>query len=143
MTHFPALKICHWARLLALERERKEQEDALNDIFSGLENEAELNQEAKSQHVTSEVARYGAIYKQLIQNRIIKDDYLVGRSCNLNIKLLPTGTDGIVKGVTVLSGDSRLCKAAKNAVYQVGNFPMPKDRVIVDKIRDINLKVDY
>ncbi|WP_104025708.1 cell envelope integrity protein TolA [Vibrio hyugaensis] len=125
------------------ERERKEQEAALDDIFAGLESESELNQVAKNQHVDSEVGRYAAIYKQLIESRIIKDDYLVGKSCRLNIKLVPTGTDGVVSGVSVISGDARLCGAAKSAVNQVGNFPMPKDRAIIDKIRDINLTVDY
>lgn len=130
-------------RLERLERERKEQEAALDDIFAGLESESELNQEAKNQHVNSEADRYGAIYKQLIESRIIKDDYLVGKSCRLNIKLVPTGTDGVVSSVSIISGDARLCSAAKSAVNQVGNFPMPKDRAIIDKIRDVNLTVDY
>ncbi|EPZ5418823.1 cell envelope integrity protein TolA [Vibrio parahaemolyticus] len=125
------------------ERERKAQEAALDDIFAGLESESEQNQQAKNQHVQSEVDRYGAIYKQLIESRIIKDDYLVGKSCRLNVKLVPTGTDGIVSNVTVLNGDSRLCSAAKSAVAQVGNFPMPKDRDVIDKVRDINLTVEY
>ncbi|EHH1280474.1 cell envelope integrity protein TolA [Vibrio parahaemolyticus] len=127
----------------AAERERKAQEAALDDIFAGLESESEQNQQAKNQHVQSEVDRYGAIYKQLIESRIIKDDYLVGKSCRLNVKLVPTGTDGIVSNVTVLNGDSRLCSAAKSAVAQVGNFPMPKDRDVIDKVRDINLTVEY
>ncbi|NVJ54738.1 MAG: cell envelope integrity protein TolA, partial [Vibrionaceae bacterium] len=125
------------------EREKREQEAALNDIFAGLESESELNELAKNQHVESEVGRYAAIYKQLIEGRIRKDDYLVGKSCRLNIKLVPTGTDGVVSSVSVLSGDARLCNAAKSAVTQVGNFPMPNDRAIVDKIRDINLQVEY
>ncbi|ELE7612019.1 cell envelope integrity protein TolA [Vibrio vulnificus] len=130
-------------RLERLERERKEQEAALNDIFAGLENESSQNSAARSQHVLDEKNRYGAIYTQLIQQRLLKDEYLLGKSCKVNIKLIPTGVDAIVNSVSILEGDTRVCNAAKSAILQVGSFPMPADDAVRQELRNINLTVDF
>ncbi|KFK47914.1 biopolymer transporter TolR, partial [Vibrio vulnificus] len=126
-----------------LERERKEQEAALNDIFAGLETESSQNSAARSQHVLDEKNRYGAIYTQLIQQRLLKDEYLLGKSCKVNIKLIPTGVDAIVNSVSILEGDTRVCNAAKSAILQVGSFPMPADDAVRQELRNINLTVDF
>ncbi|MCA0936882.1 cell envelope integrity protein TolA [Vibrio alginolyticus] len=123
------------------ERERKEQEAALDDIFAGLESEASANQQAQGKFVADEVSRYSAIYTQLIQSRLLKDDYLLGKECRVNIKLIPTGTDMIVSSVNVLSGDSRVCAAAKSAIAQVSSFPMSTDSTVNNRLKDINLTV--
>lgn len=130
-------------RLERIERERKEKEAALNDIFAGLETESSQNSAARSQHVADEKSRYGAIYTQLIQQRLIKDEYLLGKSCRVNIKLIPTGVDGIVNSVSILEGDTRVCNAAKSAILQVGTFPMPADDAVRQELRNINLTVDF
>ncbi|TOA24025.1 cell envelope integrity protein TolA [Vibrio parahaemolyticus] len=124
-----------------LERERKEQEAALDDIFAGLESEASANQQAQGKFVADEVSRYSSIYIQLIQSRLLKDDYLLGKECRVNIKLIPTGTDMIVSSVNVLSGDSRVCVAAKSAIAQVPSFPMSTDSTVNQRLKDINLTV--
>lgn len=129
------------ARLERLERERKEQEAALDDIFAGLESEASANQQAQGKFVADEVSRYSSIYIQLIQSRLLKDDYLLGKECRVNIKLIPTGTDMIVSSVNVLSGDSRVCAAAKSAIAQVPSFPMSTDSTVNQRLKDINLTV--
>ncbi|HHG3112842.1 cell envelope integrity protein TolA [Vibrio parahaemolyticus] len=128
-------------RLERLERERKEQEAALDDIFAGLESEASANQQAQGKFVADEVSRYSSIYIQLIQSRLLKDDYLLGKECRVNIKLIPTGTDMIVSSVNVLSGDSRVCAAAKSAIAQVPSFPMSTDSTVNQRLKDINLTV--
>ncbi|EGQ8604529.1 cell envelope integrity protein TolA [Vibrio parahaemolyticus] len=128
-------------RLKRLERERKEQEAALDDIFAGLESEASANQQAQGKFVADEVSRYSSIYIQLIQSRLLKDDYLLGKECRVNIKLIPTGTDMIVSSVNVLSGDSRVCAAAKSAIAQVPSFPMSTDSTVNQRLKDINLTV--
>ncbi|EPM7947763.1 TPA: cell envelope integrity protein TolA [Vibrio parahaemolyticus] len=128
-------------RLERLERERKEQEAALDDIFAGLESEASANQQAQGKFVADEVSRYSSIYIQLIQSRLRKDDYLLGKECRVNIKLIPTGTDMIVSSVNVLSGDSRVCAAAKSAIAQVPSFPMSTDSTVNQRLKDINLTV--
>lgn len=124
-----------------LERERKEQEAALDDIFAGLESEASANQQAQGKFVADEVSRYSSIYIQLIQSRLLKDDYLLGKECKVNIKLIPTGTDMIVSSVNVLSGDSRVCAAAKSAIAQIPSFPMSTDSTVNQRLKDINLTV--
>ncbi|HCG8620816.1 TPA: cell envelope integrity protein TolA [Vibrio parahaemolyticus] len=128
-------------RLERLERERKEQEAVLDDIFAGLESEASANQQAQGKFVADEVSRYSSIYIQLIQSRLLKDDYLLGKECRVNIKLIPTGTDMIVSSVNVLSGDSRVCAAAKSAIAQVPSFPMSTDSTVNQRLKDINLTV--
>ena len=123
------------------ERERKEQEAALDDIFAGLESETSANQQAQGQFVADEVSRYSSIYTQLIQSKLLKDDYLLGKECRVNIKLIPTGADMIVSSVNVLSGDSRVCAAAKSAIAQVPSFPISTDSTVNQRLKDINLTV--
>ncbi|MED5506084.1 MAG: cell envelope integrity protein TolA [Pseudomonadota bacterium] len=129
-------------RLERIERERKEQEAALDDIFAGLESESSANQQAQGQFVADEVSRYSSIYTQLIQSKLLKDDYLLGKECRVNIKLIPTGADMIVSSVSVLSGDSRVCAAAKSAIAQVPSFPMSTDSTVNQRLKDINLTVE-
>ncbi len=129
-------------RLKRLERERKEQEAALNDIFAGLDAEAAQNSSAQQQFTRSEVDRYGEIYKQRIQSNLRVEESFSGKSCRINLKLLPTGKDAIVSSVKVLGGDSQLCAATQRAVAQVASFPLPGDQGIVNKLRDINLTVE-
>lgn len=128
-------------RLKQLERERKEQEAALGDIFAGLEEEAAQNSSAKQQFVASETDRFAAIYTQLIQNKLLVEDSYRGKSCKVNLKLIPAGNSAILSSVKVLSGDARLCAASKSAVTQVGTFPLPADKDVASKLRDINLTV--
>ncbi|MFV8432768.1 cell envelope integrity protein TolA [Vibrio owensii] len=128
-------------RLERLERERKEQEAALDDIFAGLESEASQNSAARNQFIDDELSRMSSIYTQNIQQRLIKDDYLLGKECRVNIKLIPTGTDMMVVGVTILDGDARVCAAAKSAIAQVGTFPKSSEEAVNEKLKDINLTV--
>ncbi len=128
-------------RLERLERERKEQEAALDDIFAGLESEANQNSAARNQFIDDELSRMSSIYTQNIQQRLIKDDYLLGKECRVNIKLIPTGTDMMVAGVTILDGDARVCAAAKSAIAQVGTFPKSSEEAVNEKLKDINLTV--
>ncbi|MCW8333956.1 cell envelope integrity protein TolA [Vibrio paucivorans] len=129
-------------RLERLERERKEQEAALNDIFAGLESEAAQNSSARAQYVSNETDRYGAIYTQLIQQNLLIEDSFRGKSCRVNLRLIPTGAGAIVGELNILDGDNRLCAAAKRAVAQVGTFPLPKDEPdVVEKLKNINLTV--
>lgn len=125
------------------ERERKEQEAALNNIFAGLETESQNNSAARSQHVTSEAQRWGAIYTQLIQQNLLLEDSFKGKQCRVNLRLIPTGTGAIVGDLRILDGDSRLCAATKRAVAQVGTFPLPKkdESDVIEKLKNINLTV--
>ncbi|WP_146450042.1 cell envelope integrity protein TolA [Vibrio kanaloae] len=123
------------------EKERKQQEAALNDIFEGLETEATQNSSARQQFISDEAQRYGAIYTQLIQQNLLLEDSYRGRSCRVNLKLIPTGSNAILGSLSILDGDSRLCAATKRAVAQVQSYPLPKDPDIVTSLKDINLTV--
>ncbi|PMM35715.1 cell envelope integrity protein TolA, partial [Vibrio lentus] len=123
------------------EKERKQQEAALNDIFAGLETESTQNSSAKQQFISDEAQRYGAIYTQLIQQNLLLEDSYRGRSCRVNLKLIPTGSNAILGSLSILDGDSRLCAATKRAVAQVQYYPLPKDPDIVKSLKDINLTV--
>lgn len=131
------------ARLQQLEKERKEKEAALNDIFSGLQDETAENQQARSRYVSNEIASQGAIYKQLIENKLLKDRYLLGKSCRVNIRLIPTSTGLLVSNVAVISGDAMVCNAAKSAIAQVGEFPKHRDDAVNQELKNINLTVDF
>ena len=123
------------------EKERKLQEAALNDIFAGLETESSQNTSARQQFVSSEADRYGAIYTQLIQQNLLLEDSFRGKSCKVNLKLIPTGTTAILGNLSILDGDSRLCAATKRAVAQVKSYPLPKDPDVVNSLKNINLTV--
>lgn len=120
------------------KRQQQEQEAALNDLFSGLESEASQRQSARGQFVDDEVARYGAIFTQMIQQRLIVDDGLSGQECVVNMRLSPTG---LLLNVEQKAGNSRLCRATKTAIASVSQFPMPDDGDIIAKLRDIELTV--
>ncbi|MEZ8288955.1 cell envelope integrity protein TolA [Vibrio sp. 10N.237.312.B06] len=123
------------------QRIAKEKEAALNDIFAGLETEATQNSSARQQFISDEAQHYGAIYTQLIQQNLLLEDSYRGRSCRVNLKLIPTGSNAILGRLSILDGDSRLCAATKRAVAQVQSYPLPKDPDIIKSLKDINLTV--
>ncbi|OBT15964.1 protein TolA [Vibrio sp. UCD-FRSSP16_10] len=129
------------ARLVQLERERKEKEAALNDIFSGLEAEAQNNSTARSRAITDEVSRMGEVYKQMIQRELLLEDSYKGKNCRVNLRLLKAGSTFIVSDLKTLSGDNGLCRATKLAVSKVASFPLPKDEAAIEKLKNINLTV--
>ncbi|MBU2895380.1 cell envelope integrity protein TolA [Vibrio hepatarius] len=129
-------------RLQQIERERKEQEAALDNIFSGLETEVEHNSAARQHYVDSEAQRYGSMIESLIEQNLLLEDSYRGKSCKVNLRLIPTGTGAIVGNLSILDGDSRLCSATKRAIAQVGSFPLPKEQDVINKLKDINLTVE-
>lgn len=134
------------ARLEKLEQERlakekREQEAALSNIFSGLENEDQKNNSARSQFVNSELDRYGAIYKQLIASQLLTNDSFSGKSCKVNLRLIPAGNTAVLGKLSVISGDSAVCAATSAAVTKVNAYPLPNDPDIVEQLKNINLTV--
>ncbi|MCE0492814.1 cell envelope integrity protein TolA [Vibrio sp. DNF-1] len=130
------------ARLKRLEQKRKEQEAAMNNIFQGLESENKQINTARGQQIASEVEKYGAIYKQLIQQNLRIEDSFKGKSCRINLRLIPAGKGALVGGVSILEGDSAVCAATRRAIAQVESFPLPKDDAdVVKRLRNINLLV--
>ncbi len=129
-------------RLERIERERKEQEAALNDIFAGLESEAANNNSARARFVNDQVAHYGSVYTQLIRQHLRIEDSFRGKSCRVNLRLIPTGSGAILSSLNVMEGDDRLCAATKSAVAQVRTFPLPDNEPdVVEQLKNINLTV--
>ncbi|OEF08254.1 cell envelope integrity protein TolA [Vibrio genomosp. F10] len=130
-------------RLEQLEKERKEQEAALNDIFAGMETENERNSSAQSKFAQSEAARYGNMYKQMIEQNLLIEDSFKGKSCRVNLRLIPAGDNALLGRLSIVNGDDRLCAATKRAVAKVNSFPLPVDQPsVVERLKDINLTVE-
>ncbi|WP_120511237.1 cell envelope integrity protein TolA [Photobacterium salinisoli] len=117
---------------------QRQQEAALNDMFAGLEAETEQRGSAKGQFIADETARYGEIYKQMIQQNLLFDQNFSGKECNLQMRL---SVSGLLLDVSDVGGDTGLCRAAKAAVAKVSQFPMPEDPAVVEKLRSIRLTV--
>jgi colicin import membrane protein len=124
-----------------LAKEKREQDAALSNIFSGLESEAQMNNSARSQFVATELDRYGAIYKQLIASQLLTDDSFSGKSCKVNLRLIPAGNTAMLGKLTVISGDSAVCAATSAAVTKVNAYPLPNDPDVIEQLKNINLTV--
>lgn len=109
----------------AIGSTRAEQEAALNKIFDGLK---DSSSGAKS-------ARYGAKFTKLVQDRLGDISELKGYECRLKVSLSDTGN---VEHVS-MSNQNALCRKGFNAVWEVGNFPMPDSKEDAKKLKDINL----
>ena len=107
-------------------------------MFSGLEAENEQRGGARGKHIADEVARYGTIYKQMIQQNLLVDQSFKGQECKLTLRL---SANGLVLDVSQLAGNDTLCRAAKSAILQVSEFPMPDNPDVVKQLRVINLTV--
>lgn len=139
-----------------LEREEKRKQDLEKAKIKA--EQARLEQERKAQkallvetkapsterslHITSETERYGAIYTQLIETNLLLANSYKGKSCKINLRLIPAGSSAILGSLSVLDGDRRLCAVTKRAVAQVGSYPLPSDPEVISKVKDINLIIE-
>ncbi|MGR5369931.1 cell envelope integrity protein TolA [Photobacterium damselae] len=117
---------------------QQQQEAALDNIFDGLEAETQQRGGAKGQFIADETQRYGAIYKQMIQQNLLTDQSFIGKQCVLSMRL---SANGLLLNVDQVSGDNTLCRAAKAAVVKISQFPMPEDPAVIEKLRNIKLTV--
>jgi membrane protein involved in colicin uptake len=109
----------------AIGSTRAEQEQALSKIFSGLEYRSS----------GSKSAHYGAKFTKLVQDKLGDISELKGYECRLKVSLSDTGN---VEHVS-MSNQNALCRKGFNAVWEVGNFPMPDKKEDAKKLKDINL----
>ncbi|MDO6541005.1 cell envelope integrity protein TolA [Photobacterium sanguinicancri] len=117
---------------------QRQQEAALNDMFAGLEAETEQRGGARGQFVSDEVARYSAIFTQMIQQNLLVDQSFSGKECVIRMRL---SANGLLLDATEDGGERTLCRAAKAAVVKVSQFPMPEDPEVIEKLRAIRLTV--
>ncbi|MCG3826702.1 cell envelope integrity protein TolA [Photobacterium damselae] len=122
----------------AKAKQQQQQEAALDNIFDGLEAETQQRGGAKGQFIADETQRYGAIYKQMIQQNLLTDQSFIGKQCVLSMRL---SANGLLLNVDQVSGDNTLCRAAKAAVVKISQFPMPEDPAVIEKLRNIKLTV--
>ncbi|EPE37566.1 protein tolA [Candidatus Photodesmus katoptron] len=114
----------------------------MDDIFIKLEEEFDNYELSRDQYIADEIHRYSLIYKHLIQKNFIKEDSFNGKYCQINLNLIPANSLGILGDARVISGDDKLCDAAKRAVLKVGIFPLPDAEYdVIEKLKDINLTV--
>ncbi|WP_394176709.1 cell envelope integrity protein TolA [Thalassotalea litorea] len=115
--------------------ERAEQERLLEQQMM---QEMNQRQQARSQHVLTEVQKYVALITQTIQrNFILDENTMKGKSCDLKVKLAPSG---FVISVTPIKGDQVVCVEAVKAVKKAGTLPVSKDPDVFKQMSEINLK---
>ena len=121
------------------KRLKAEQEAALGDLFSGLTDESENRRSARGQQILDESQKWAGRYVNLIQSSWIVDDSLFNLNCRLKLQL---AADGLVYNVETISGSEVLCRSAKASVFKIGQFPMPSDPDVANKLRNIHLNFE-
>ena len=122
-------------------REREAKEKALQEklIQEQLAAEQARRNIARQKVVMTEVQKYRALIQSKIQQNLLSDDKMKGKSCRINIKL---ASSGLVLSVKVLSGDDYTCKAAERAVWKATTLPVSKELDVFEEMKDIILKVE-
>lgn len=77
---------------------------------------------------------YGDKVANMIEQRMLIDQNMKGKSCVVKIRLAP---DGLVLSATAGSGDPAICRAGITAVNMIGTFPAPPS----DAERTINATI--
>nr|WP_241902315.1 MULTISPECIES: cell envelope integrity protein TolA [unclassified Vibrio] len=128
-----------------LEKERHEAEQARLKEDKMAQKAVAAEKEAltpeRSHFIATEAERYGAIYEQQIKKNLLMEDSYKGKSCKLNLRLIPTGSNAILGGVSILDGDSRLCAATKRGVAQVSSYPLPSDKDVASELKSVDLNI--
>jgi len=126
--------------------ERKRQEKAAAEqavreqqLADQMAAEMATRNRARKQQMMSEIQRFGALIKNVIEQRMIKDrSTMEGKSCKLTISLAPSGN---VQFVTNGNGEPTVCNAAKQAIYSAGILPVSKDPEIFKEMKKISVTV--
>lgn len=125
------------------EKLKKEQELAAK---KAAEQKAETERLAKheaervakqQQFIKDEVERYRQEFALAIEsNRILSSAFPSEATCKIRIKLLP---DGSVLSISILesSGFAAYDQMSETAIYKAAPFPMPEDKEIYTKLRDV------
>ncbi len=121
------------------KRQKAEQEALLGELFSGLESESEVRTSARGQQIADEVSQWASRYVNLIQQNWIVDASHGNVTCLLNLQLT---SDGLVFNVEKVSGNELLCRSAKASIFKISQFPVPSDPLVMEKLKNINLKFE-
>lgn len=115
--------------------ERAEQENLLEQQ---MQQEMAARQNARSQQVMSEVDKYSVLMVNAINNKLIKDDSMRGKTCVLKVSL---ASNGLVLNATSSKGDRIVCDAAIKAVFKVVQMPMSKDPLVYNQMTKLSLTI--
>ncbi|ARN66058.1 hypothetical protein FORC36_1541 [Vibrio vulnificus] len=118
------------AKVDIVEKERREQEAALEDIFGQFSNQTPEERE---------LSKYASIYTETIRDSMPKKESYKGAECRLTIQLSP---EGLVKNVD-MDIQNRLCRSAFNAIWDIAEFPLPLDKKVASKLTNIRLTLSY
>lgn len=122
-------------RKAAEDKRQAEQEKALQEQMA---KEAQARAAARSKQAATEVQRYTALIRGAIQQNLLVDESMRGKSCRINIRL---ASNGFVTSVGVLNGDKGVCDATVRAVNKAGTLPVSADPDVYNQLKDINLTV--
>ena len=115
--------------------EKAEQERILDEQLRA---EQAARQQRRNKQVLSEVDKYKALINDAIYRNLIVDQSMRGKECRLNIRL---ASNGLVTKVTILSGDSNVCRAAQTAVLRSDTLPVSREPDVYQQLKDINITV--
>ncbi len=95
--------------------------------------------QARAQELQGVVNKYAVMIKQSIEQRwIIPDNINKDMSTKLQVRLAPGGTVVDVRVITS-SGDTRLDRSARAAVFKASPLPVPSEPQMFDRFRVLNL----
>lgn len=104
-----------------------------------LAREQQARSKARRKHVLKEKDKYSALIMAKIKQNLLTDETMKNKSCRLNIKI---AFSGLVTKVSVLSGDTFLCKAAERAVLKAETLPVSKEPDVFEELKSIILRVE-
>jgi colicin import membrane protein len=115
-----------------LAEERAAQDRAMQEQMQA--EQAERN-ERRQRQILSELEIAISKIRARIEQNLIQTGSVAGKSCRLQMRI---AANGLVLDA-VGSGDDSLCLTLRSAALRAGTLPMPKDKDVNDKLRDVTL----
>ena len=115
-----------------LAKERAAQDKAMQQQMAA--EQAERN-ERRQRQILSELQIATGKIKARIEQNLITTGSVAGRSCRLKMRIASNGL--VLEAVG--TGDDSLCLSLRSAALRAGTLPMPTDKDVNEKLRDVTL----
>lgn len=115
-----------------LAKERAAQDKAMQQQLAA--EQAERN-ERRQRQILSELQIATGKIKARIEQNLITTGSVAGRSCRLKMRIASNGL--VLEAVG--TGDDSLCLSLRSAALRAGTLPMPADKDVNEKLRDVTL----
>jgi colicin import membrane protein len=115
-----------------LAEERAAQNKAMQQQMAA--EQAERN-ERRQRQILSELQIATGKIKARIEQNLITTGSVAGRSCRLKMRIASNGL--VLEAVG--TGDDSLCLSLRSAALRAGTLPMPTDKDVNEKLRDVTL----